>query len=97
MPYQMIAAGEYPGTGLPRFQVFDADEYQDVTVKHPQPVGEVWGVGVRGVTGRFVLTGFRWGLTGEGPLAQAERADATEPFPSCAEAARAMVAAHEEA
>jgi hypothetical protein len=95
MAYQVIREEDYPTTGLPVFRVYDADEYQDVTVAHPRPVGEVWGVGVRGVTGKFVLTGFRYGLAGEGPLAQAERADATEPFPSYAEAARAVIAAHE--
>jgi hypothetical protein len=92
MTYQLARTGDYPGTGLPLFEVFDADEYNDPTVRRPRAVGEVWGVGVRGVTGKFVLTGFRYGLAGEGALAQAERADGTEPFPSCADAARAMIA-----
>jgi hypothetical protein len=95
MAYQMIREEDYPTTGLPVYRVYDADEYQDVTVKRPLPVGEVWGVGVKGVTGRFVLTGFRYGLAGEGPVAQAGRADATGPFSSCADAARAMIAEFE--
>jgi hypothetical protein len=94
MPYQMMSSGTYPGTDLPAFQVFDAEEYND-TSKRPQPIGEVWGVGVKGVTGRFILTGFRWGLAGEDMLAQARRADATEPLASSGDAARAMIAAYE--
>lgn len=95
MPFQMIAAGSYPGTGLPVFKVYDAEEYQDVSIKDPRPVGEVWGVGVKGVTERFILTGFRYGFSGEGPIAQAWRADATEPFRSSGDAARAMIAEYE--
>lgn len=97
MPYQIIHEDYYPGTGLPVYRVYDADEYQDTTVKRLRPVGEVWGVGVKGVTGKFILTGFRYGLSGEGPLVQAERADATEPFPSYGDAARAMIAEFETA
>jgi len=97
MAYQMIREEDYPTTGLPVYRVYDADEYQDVTVERPRPIGEVWGTGVKGVTGRFILTGFRYGLAGEGPLAQAERADATEPFRSYADAARAMIAEFEAA
>lgn len=96
MPYQMIREGDHSATGLPVFRVYDAQEYQDVTVERPRPVGEVWGTGVAGVTGRHALTGFRWGLSGEPALTQAGRADTTEPYPSWQDAARAMIAAYEE-
>lgn len=89
MPYETVRDGNHPGTGLPLFKVYDADEYQDVTVRYPRPVGEVWGVGVRGVTGRCVPTGVRWQLSGsweESPL---------YPVAAYGTAARAMIAAHE--
>lgn len=84
--YQMIADGNYPGTDLPVFKVFDADEYADVT-RTPRPVGEVWAVGVKGVSGKFVPTGTRYALTGswaESPVL---------PIGAYADAAREMVKA----
>jgi hypothetical protein len=89
MPYQMIREEDYPATGLPVYRVYDADEYQDATIARPRPVGEVWGTGVRGVTGQFIPTGVRWQLSRsfeESPL---------YPAGAYAEAARAMVTAHE--
>jgi hypothetical protein len=89
MPYQMINDGNYPGTDLPVFKVFDADEYNDTEVRHPRPIGEVWSIGARGVTGRFVPTGVRWQLSGsfsESPVL---------PAGAYADAARVMIAAYE--
>src|ERR1700685_1194986 len=57
MAFQRVRDGEYPGTTLPVFKVYDADEYNDVSVRNPRPVGEVWGVGVKGVTGEWISTG----------------------------------------
>ena len=91
MPYQMVRCGEYPGTNLPLFRVFDAEEYNDASVKNPQAIGEVWSTGVRGVLDTFVPTGVRWQLYGswdESPL---------YPAGAHGEAARAMIAAYEAA
>ena len=88
MSYRLIETGTYPTTDLPVYHVFDADEYADVTCT-PRPIGEVWAVGVRGVTGRYIPTGARWALAGSwevSPLYAAGR---------YAEAARAMIAAYE--
>jgi hypothetical protein len=82
----MIHEDTYPGTGLPVFRVYDAEEYQDTTVRHPRPVGEIWGIGVRGVTGRFVPTGVRWQITGSSESALIPVAGAY------ARAAQAMIA-----
>jgi hypothetical protein len=62
--YQMVRDGNYPGTDLPVFKVYDAEEYNDPTVQFPRSIGEVWGVGVKGVTGSFVPTGVRYQLNG---------------------------------
>jgi hypothetical protein len=86
MSYQMQRAEDYPGTGLPVYQVFDAEEYAD-TSRRPRPIGEVWGVGSAGVTGRYIPTGVRWQLSGS--LAESP----TYPAGAYAEAARAMIAA----
>lgn len=91
MAYQMVRDGDYEGTDLPVFKVFDADEYNDVTVKHPRPVGEVWGVGVKGVTGKFVPTGTRWEIAGRMTLDDSNLL----PAGAYADAARAMIAAYE--
>jgi hypothetical protein len=88
MPYQLVRDDDYPGTGLPVYKVFDADEYQDVTVKHPRAIGEVWSVGVEGVCGKFIPTGVRFQLSGsyaESPVF---------PAGAYADAARAMIAIH---
>jgi hypothetical protein len=53
---------DHAGTGLPVYEVYDADEFGDAIVRHPRAVGEVWGVGVKGVTGTFVPTGVRYQL-----------------------------------
>lgn len=89
MAYELVHDGNYPGTDLPVFKVFDADEYNNPTVRHPRPIGEVWGTGVAGVTGLSVPTGVRWQLSGsfaESPL---------HPAGDYAGAARAMIAAYE--
>lgn len=89
MAYELVRDGNYPGTDLPAYKVFDADEYSSPAVRHPRPVGEVWGTGVRGVSGPFVPTGVRWQLSGswdESPV---------YPAGAYADAARAMIAAYE--
>lgn len=89
MAYQLVRDGDYPGSGLPVFKVFDAEEYNDTSVQHPRPIGEVWGTGVKGVTGRFIPTGVRWQLVGsfeESPVL---------PAGAYADAARAMIAKYE--
>ena len=91
MAYQMINDGNYPGTSLPVFKVYDADEYNDASVKHPRPIGEVWGVGVKGVTGRFVPTDVRWEIAGRMTLNDSNLL----PAGAYADAARAMIAAYE--
>jgi hypothetical protein len=85
MAYQLVRDGDYPGTDLPVFKVYDAE---DVTAP---AIGEVWAVGVKGVTGRHIPTGVRWQLAGTGMLG------ASEPMPAgaYADAARAMIAALE--
>jgi hypothetical protein len=91
MAYQMVHDGNYPGTDLPVFKVFDADEYNDTSVKYPRLVGDVWGVGVKGVTGKFIPTGVRWEIAGRMTL------DDSNLLPAGAygDAARAMIAAYE--
>ena len=89
MSYQLVRAGSYPGTDLPVFKVYDADEYEDATIKHPRPIGEVWGVGVPGVAVQSLATGVRWQLAGswdESPV---------YPVAAYGEAARAMIAKFE--
>lgn len=89
MAYQMIQDGEYPGTGLPVYKVYNADEYQDTSIASPRPIGEVWGVGVRGVTGQFIPTGVRFQLSGsweESPVL---------PAGAYGDAARAMIRKYE--
>lgn len=68
MPYQMIHEDDYPGSGFPIYRVYDAEEYQDASVRSPRPIGEVWGVGIRGVSGIWLQTGVRWQLAGTGML-----------------------------
>lgn len=89
MPFQLVREGVYPGTDLPFYRVYDADEYQDVTVKHPRAIGEVWGVGIVGVTGRFIPTGVRYSLTGS------EVSSSVFGPGQYAVAARVMIARHE--
>jgi hypothetical protein len=89
MPYQLVQDGTYPGTDLPVFKVYDADEYQDPAVRDPRAIGEVWGTGVRGVTGQFVPAGVRWQISGTW------EASPLYPAGAYADAARAMVAAYE--
>lgn len=91
MAYQLVRDGNYPGTDLPLFKVYDADEYQDPTVRYPRPIGEVWGTGVAGVSGRFVPTGTQWQLSGSWEVSPAL------PVGAYADAARAMIAAYEAA
>ena len=88
MPYQMVLDGEYPGTSLPVYKVYDADEYNDPSVSRPRPIGEVWGVGAKGVTEGFVPTGVRFQLSGTGELS----ASPLFPAGAYASAARAMIA-----
>lgn len=64
MPYRIIPAGTYPVTDLPTYDIYDADEYEDKTIRRPRPIGSVWGVGVKGVTGKYLPTGYRWSLAG---------------------------------
>jgi len=91
MAYQLVHDGNYPGTDLPVYKVFDADEYNDTSVKYPRPVGEVWGVGVKGVTGKFIPTGVRWEIAGHMTLDDSNLL----PAGAYADAARAMIAAYE--
>lgn len=91
MAYQLVRDGDYEDTGLPVFKVFDADEYNDLSVKNPRPVGEVWGTGVPGVTGKFVPTGVRWEIAGRMTLDDSNLL----PAGAYADAARAMIAAYE--
>ncbi len=89
MAYQLVRDGEYPGTGLPVFKVYDADEYNDASIARPRHIGEVWGVGVKGVTGQFIPTGVRWQLVGS-------FAESPEyPAAAYGNAARAMIKAYE--
>jgi hypothetical protein len=90
MAYEVIRDGNYPGTDLPVFKVFDADEYNDASVKHPRPIGEVWSTGEPGVTGQSVPTGVRWQLSGSFDVSP------LYPVGAYGEAARAMIAAYEE-
>jgi hypothetical protein len=87
--FQLVRDGDYPGTGLPVFKVYDAEEYNDPGVRYPRPVGEVWGVGVRGVTGKFVPTGVRYQLAGS------EAESPVFPVGAYGTAARAMLMADE--
>lgn len=89
MAYQLIRDGDYPGTDLPVFKVFDADEYNDPAVKQPRPIGEVWGTGVRGVSGHFIPTAVRWQLSGS--FAESPE----HPAGAYADAARAMIVVYE--
>jgi hypothetical protein len=91
MAYQLVQDGNYPGTDLPLYKVFDADEYNDPTVKYPHPIGDVWGVGVRGVAGKFVPTGVRWEINGSLTLDDSNLL----PAGAYADAARAMIRAYE--
>jgi len=93
MPYLLISDGESPVTGLPVFKVYDADEYEDASVRRPRPIGEVWGVGVRGVTGDFILTGCRWEIAGQMTLDDSNLL----PAGAYADTARAMIKAYEDA
>jgi hypothetical protein len=83
--FQMVLDGTYPGTDLPVYKVYFADEYQDVTVRFPRSIGEVWAVGFKGVTGKYIADGVRYQLNGsynESPLF---------PIGAFAAAARAMI------
>jgi hypothetical protein len=83
--YQLVRDGDYEDTGLPVYKVYDAAEYQDTSVRHPRSVGEVWGVGVKGVTEGFIPTGVRYQASGsyaESPVF---------PLGAYATAARAMI------
>jgi len=89
MAYQLARQGNYPGTDLPVFKVFDAEEYNDITIANPRSIGEVWAIGVQGVSGRWLPTGTRWQLNGsyeESPVL---------PIGAYAEAARQMIAKYE--
>jgi hypothetical protein len=88
MSYLMTRAGDYPGTDLPTYQVWDAEEYND-TSRTPRPIGEVWAVGSRGVTGRYIPTGVRW------QLSRSMAESPTYAAGAYAEACRAMIAAFE--
>jgi hypothetical protein len=88
--YQLVHDGNYPGTTLPVFKVYDALDYNDITIKYPRPVGEVWGVGVKGVTGQWVPTGVRYQLSGS--MAESMDESAVLPAGHYGDAARAMVA-----
>jgi hypothetical protein len=84
--FQLVRDGDYPGTGLPLYKVYDAAEYGDATVRRPRPLGEVWAVGVPGVTGKYVPTGVRFQRSGswqESPVL---------PAGAFGDAARAMIA-----
>lgn len=92
MPYQMVRDADYPGTGLPVYKVYDAEDYDNPMVQHPRPIGEVWGTGVAGVVpGKFIPTGVRWDLAGHMTLDDSNLL----PAGAYADAARAMVAAYE--
>lgn len=86
--FQMAEYGTYNGTDLPIYRVFDAKEYNDPTIRRPFYIGEVWGVGVKGVSGKWVPTGVRWQLTGSD--------DECELLPAgaYAKAARMMIEAY---
>jgi hypothetical protein len=94
MPYQLIEWDTYPTTGLPIYRVYDADEYQDPAIAHPRPIGEAWGVGVRGVTGRYLQTGVRWQLAGAG-LVEGTLIDEWAGPSTWSKAAHAIIAAYE--
>jgi hypothetical protein len=83
--YQLVQTGTYPGTDLPVYRVYDAEEYGDPTVRNPRPIGEVWAVGVPGVTGRHVPTGVRY------QLANSSEESPLLPAGAYADAARAMI------
>lgn len=84
----MVRADNYPGTQLPTFDVFDAEEYNDPTLRNVRPIGSVWAVGNR------VIEGYRFGLAGEDALSQALRADETSPLATPAKAAYALLTAY---
>lgn len=64
-PVILVRSGSYPGTDLPTFDVFDADEYENASIRRPLKLGEVWAVGVPGVVpGRYIPTGVRWSRVG---------------------------------
>jgi hypothetical protein len=84
--FQLVRDGDHPGTGLPLYKVYDAAEYGNPAVSRPRPLGEVWAVGVPGVTGRPVPAGVRFQRSGswqESPLL---------PAGAYGDAARAMIA-----
>jgi len=89
MTYQMVRDGNYPGTDLPVFKVYDADEYQDTSVKYPRPIGEVWSVGVKGVVVGNVPTGVRWALAGSSEVSE------LYPAGAYSDASRDMIKAYE--
>ncbi len=71
MPY--IAQHWYDNdvTGLPGYHVFDAEEYNDPTIRNLRPVGEVWITGTPAATG-YMPTGWRWQLSGTGMTGASE-------------------------
>ena len=58
MAYQLLRIGDYPGTDLPLFGVFPAEDPKS------HHIGEVWAVGVKGVAGKWIPTGVRYQLNG---------------------------------
>lgn len=88
MPYQLVRDGDYPDTDLPNYAVYDADEYQDTT-RIPRPIGYVWAIGTRGVTGRHIPTGTRYALAGSWDVSP------VLPVAAYGDAARALIAAYE--
>lgn len=82
--FKLIANGTYPGTNLPTFRVFDAEEYDDVTVARPRVIGEVWAVSQHGHPS--VPTGVRYQLSGSWEVSP------VLPIGAYALAAEAMIA-----
>lgn len=57
--YELVRHGDYPGTDLPNYGVYPAND-----PKAPF-IGEVWAIGVKGVTGQWIPTGVRYQLNGD--------------------------------
>jgi hypothetical protein len=93
MPYVIMRDADYPGTGLPVYKVYDAEEYNDVS-RTPRPIGEVWLTGIKGVTGDYMPTGVRWQLAGTGMLSASEEMPYTS-IDAVSKAAREMIGQYE--
>jgi hypothetical protein len=83
-------------TGLPEYWYFDAEEYNDTSIRNLRPVGKMWITGVSGVTGKYMPTGWRWQLEGTGMLGASEEMPLSS-YPEAIRAASRLIMAAAEA